>query len=734
MKAVDYALQYAALGWHVFPVHSIRKIKGERLCTCDDAKCTQQGKHPYSKLAPNGLKNATTDEKQIRQWWEIAPHANIGIATGKASGIVVVDVDTNELKGKRGEVTLAALEEKHGELPETVAAITGSGGMHYVFAYPDGVKKLKSASDALGKDIDSRADGGYIVAAPSLHISGRRYHWEGSSDPTEGAQLAPLPDWIAAMLSAPAREEAPQQGTVTLTDSEVRELRAALAYVDPDSRQSWLDVGMALHSTGAGNQAYGIWAEWSQSSEKYNAADQRRVWASFKSGGITRSTIFKAAQEAGWINTAKRAVGDDNVVEFSRDRPKKDKPDWMEQLARTDKGAIFATISNISLILRFDTRWKNVFGYDEFSLKIIKRRNPPFDVADTGEWSDSDDKKTTVWLSQNYGLRPTVSNVADAIQIVAEYNTYHPVRDYLNRLTWDGCARSKKWAITYLGAEDKPHTRYVAEKWLIAAVARIFKPGCKFDNVLILEGAQNAGKSLALSVLGNPWFSDTPFEIGSRDGFLAMRGHWIMELAELDSFNRAESTRAKHFFAASKDTYREPYGRRTVDVPRQCVFAGTTNQSEYLRDETGNRRYLPIACGEIDIKALDRDRDQLWAEVVKLFKDGESWWFEGVTPYVQEEQEARYSADAWERPISLWIDEQIKIHKAAGKPESTFFVSIDDVLSDCLKIKIGDWNRADQMRISGALQRLGFIRKRFNVENARVWGYGRRFLRGNHAV
>lgn len=732
MKApLDYALFYAGLGWRVFPVHTIREIKGKRWCSCSDAECEHQGKHPVAKLAPQGVKNATSAAPAIRKWWKVFPDANIGIATGRESGIVVIDVDTDESKGKVGADSLGALEEKHGRFPETVTVITGSGGLHYFFQYPALAEKIKSTTNALGQDIDSRGDGGYVVGVPSVHISAGQYLYEGSSDPTEGASLAPLPEWITDHLSSNGKQDhEPTHGPSQLGDVEVRELRSALAYVNPDDRQEWLNVGMALHSTGAGNQAFGIWTEWSQGSEKYNAADQRRVWASFKSGGITKSTIFQSAQSAGWINTAsKRVANGDNVVEFSRDRStKKEPPEWMTQLSRSERGAIHPCISNISLILRFDTRWGKVFGWDEFSMKIIKRRKPPFDIASTGEWEDSDDKKTTVWLSQNYGLRPTINNVADAIHIVAEYGTYHPIRDYLSRLKWDQQPRTKKWAITYLGAEDKPHTRYVAEKWLIAAVARVFQPGCKFDNVLILEGIQNGGKSSSLSILGGEWFSDTPFEIGSRDGFLAMRGHWIIELAELDSFNRAESTRAKHFFAASKDTYREPYGRRTIDVPRQCIFAGTTNQDEYLRDETGNRRYLPIACGDIDTDGLRRDRDQIWAEAVELYRGGEKWWFEGTTPYVAEEQEARYAQDAWEAQVKDWVNAKINIHKGSGQAMDKFFVTIADVLQNCLEIRIGDWTRADQMRVSGSLKRIGLHRRQFLIGDNRTWGYGLRFF------
>ena len=166
----------------------------------------------------------------------------------------------------------------------------------------------------------------------------------------------------------------------------------------------------------------------------------------------------------------------------------------------------------------------------------------------------------------------------------------------------------------FLGVPDSPFVRAVGAKWMISAVARIFKPGCKADCALILEGLQGLGKSTAARVIADPWFSDEIAEFGSKDAAMQLSGVWVIELAELDSMNRAGVDVVKSFISRSNDRFRPPYGRRVTEVRRQCVFVGTVNGNDYLKDETGGRRFWPVQCESIDIDALRRNRTQLWAE------------------------------------------------------------------------------------------------------------------------
>jgi putative DNA primase/helicase len=234
---------------------------------------------------------------------------------------------------------------------------------------------------------------------------------------------------------------------------------------------------------------------------------------------------------------------------------------------------------------------------------------------------------------------------------------------------------------------------------------------------MILEGAQGAGKSTAMSILGGEWFMDTPFALGDKDGFQAIRGKWIVELGELDSFNKAESTKAKQFFSASTDTYRESYGRRTNDVPRQCVFVGTTNQDEYLKDATGNRRYWPVACTKVDLEKLREIRDQLWAEAMFCYEAGDIWWVTpDEAPMFAEAQDERFVVDEWEGPILTWLEESQIGETTTGS----------EVLSGPLKLDAGHWGKPEQMRVGAIMHRLGWRRTRMPAlvkSGQRPWAY-----------
>lgn len=287
----EYALAYAALGLAVFPLHWVIERDGVLACSCGDTECRSRAKHP---LTLAGVKDASTDRSAIAAWWRQWPEANIGLALG---GLVVVDVDPRN----GGDVTLESLEAAHGKLPDSWLALTGGGGNHYVYRASDGV----TYPGKLGKGVDlKRGEGAYIVVEPSRHISGIAYAWEASSSPLDGAELASAPVWLAERVT-PALTAVARAAAGMIPPKRVIELRSALAYVDPDDRDNWVRVGMALHSTSAPN-AFALWTEWSQLSEKYNPADQRRVWNSFsnKPNGLHVEAIFAMAQDAGWVNPA----------------------------------------------------------------------------------------------------------------------------------------------------------------------------------------------------------------------------------------------------------------------------------------------------------------------------------------------------------------------------------------------------------------------------------------------
>lgn len=400
---------------------------------------------------------------------------------------------------------------------------------------------------------------------------------------------------------------------------------------------------------------------------------------------------------------------------------------------------------NVRLILEHDERWAGKLAYCDFSYRILKIGLPPLHNAARGEWTNADTADLRHWVAENYGFEPKAADVDDALMVVSQSNRIHPVQEYLDGLQHDGVARLDFWLFNYLGAQDIPDTdgdkppqsevdrrieylKRAGVKWMISAVARVMEPPCKADLVLILEGDQGLGKSTALNVLfSDSWFTDSPFHLGDKDAFEIIRGRWGVELAELDAFNKAESTRAKLFFTSKVDRFRPHYARRAEDFPRQCVFAGSTNQDQYLRDPTGNRRYVPILCEGIDLEALRRDRDQLWAEAMARYQSGEKWW---VTPedrpFFEPEQESRFNEDVWLPDVQAWLNADVQLTKN--------HFTLADIFDGALQVDPAHMDQQKQNRLVGILKRLGWRKRRRGGRDSRVWGYERPPQKGPDAA
>ena len=423
------------------------------------------------------------------------------------------------------------------------------------------------------------------------------------------------------------------------------------------------------------------------------------------------------------------------------------KPAWFNRLRQDLAGTPERNEANVIIALSSDVVFAGVLAFDEFAQEIVVRQPLPWDGPTQTfprPWEDADDVRTAEWL-QLRGVNVAPLVVGRAVGAVAREHRVHPVRDWLDHLRWDGIPRIQTWTSAYLGAEPTPFHHTIGALWMISAVARIFRPGVKADHMLILEGPQGARKSTALKVLaGEAWFTDELPELGSKDAALHMQGIWIVEIAELDAIGRAEVSRIKAFLTRTTDRFRPPYGRYTVEVPRQCVFAGTVNPDTYLRDETGNRRFWPLRCGTIDIAALARDRDQLWAEAVHRFREGAIWWIDdaAILAEATAAQEARYQADAWDARIDRWLTHDLRsVNRGhAGyenwqdeefeRAEPIRDVSVGEILEGALGIEPARWARAEQMRVSAYLKANGWERYRKRDEGGRhanrEWRYRNR--------
>jgi len=297
-----------------------------------------------------------------------------------------------------------------------------------------------------------------------------------------------------------------------------------------------------------------------------------------------------------------------------------DDTNWLKRLEMNKQGEYLCTIENVRLILTHDPNLKGITGYNLFNFKLTVLRSVPWRkvTSDTNTWADVDDSGLRHYLEKIYGITGS-PKIDDAVEIVQETNKFHPVRDYLDMLEWDGIERLDRLFIDYLGAEDAEYVRTVTRKMLTAAVARIYKPGIKFDYMIVLVGSQGLGKSYSLKVLGKEWYSDSFSTVNGKEAYEQLHGNWILEMAELTAAKRTEVEAVKHFISKQEDIYRAAYAKRTKTYARQCIFFGTTNDPEFLRDRTGNRRFWPVQCGDSFIakdifKELPEEVDQIWAE------------------------------------------------------------------------------------------------------------------------
>lgn len=308
---------------------------------------------------------------------------------------------------------------------------------------------------------------------------------------------------------------------------------------------------------------------------------------------------------------------------------------WMSQLRYTKDDKIkSSSILNAELIISNDSNLKDTIGYNEFSGSIHLLKNSPWINRNAGQWEDSFESALQSYIEQNYNVVIDGTKLHNAIVNVARRNKFNPVKDRIERQVWDGVERVETFFIDLLGVDDNLYTREVTKRWIVGSVARIYKPGIKFELVPILSGKQGIGKSTAPSLLyTDDYFSDTLESLGeNKDDYLQLRNNVILELGELASLGKTKITKAKNFISGRYDDIRLPYERNTVKWARHCVFIGTTNDGEYLKDLTGERRFYPLPCRnkpKLNVfKMADDYFLQVLAEAKVLFDKGQRIYFD----------------------------------------------------------------------------------------------------------
>jgi predicted P-loop ATPase len=365
-------------------------------------------------------------------------------------------------------------------------------------------------------------------------------------------------------------------------------------------------------------------------------------------------------------------------------------------------------------ILEEDARFAQSIAYNALTSHVDMLRPFPWRTSSgVSRWRDRDDFALTALLQQEFGLRVSVRHVHQAVIAVAQKYRIDPLEDYLAALEWDGTPRLDAWLVRYLGADDTRFVRAAGPRFIIGAVARALCPGSQLDTVLVLEGKQGIGKSSAVRILGSPeWTCDDLRNVNGKDAALQLRGRWFVEVPELEAMKHSHGSRINSFFSRRVDSLRPPYGRRTEYYPRRCVFIATTNEGAYLSDQTGGRRFWPVRCGLIRLKALQRDRDQLFAEAVARYREGEVWWLEPEEERLAARaQELRLVRDEWMEVIDQYVGDESQ-------------VALGDVLINALGLGTGKWAGQVQSRAVQLLILLGFEKRRVRDETGRrVWRY-----------
>ena len=361
------------------------------------------------------------------------------------------------------------------------------------------------------------------------------------------------------------------------------------------------------------------------------------------------------------------------------------------QTMRDGSEKVAKTISNLIVMLKRDKRWKKKIWLNEFS-KAIFFKDRMLEDTDYTEIRES--------IENNYGVEFSIAAVAEACAYIAKLNGKNPLVDWLNDTIWDGTPRMDEWVIR-------------AEKWLIQAIARAYSPGCKADCVLILVGPQGARKSTTFRILASSeYFGDTTMDIGTTNAYMQIHRAWIYEVAELDGIRKARNSSVKAFLSAQEDIFRPPYGHNAVAWKRHTSFCGTTNKAEFIADATGSRRFWPLHVGKMDFKWTEHNREQLWAEAVVAYKNGERWWLEDETQEALNTQSSEFRQyDPWQEILERYIS-----HNGIGS-------STTDLMEQALKLEKYQMTKVSEMRVADIMRQLGYerVRRRVFGDRKYVW-------------
>lgn len=398
---------------------------------------------------------------------------------------------------------------------------------------------------------------------------------------------------------------------------------------------------------------------------------------------------------------------------------------WQKHLVRTESGAAKATLANIVAVLDLHPYWRDKLKLDLRSHQIRKCGVPVGEPI--GMFGDADAVEVAAWMGRPDTLKFSASTtqVRDAVLAVASRRPFNPLVEWLDTLAWDGEERIPTFFSDFCGSPQNEYTSAVAWSFFGGAIARARKPGSKVDLMLVLEGSQGARKtSLLIALAGPEYYAEAMESPAQKDFYQSLQGRWIIEIAEMQSFSRVEVAKVKQAITAQWDFYRPSYGHFAQNYPRQCVFVGTTNEDDYLRDATGARRFLPVRVADIDVEAVLGVRDQLWAEADAKYKRGDAYW--RLPASAQAEQDARYQEDSWLDVMVRWLDGKAPDERYPdGIAAIIKETNTTQLLNKAIGVETGKHGKTEQQRIGSIMRRLGWARVQKRIDGRVHWVYRR---------
>lgn len=421
--------------------------------------------------------------------------------------------------------------------------------------------------------------------------------------------------------------------------------------------------------------------------------------------------------------------------------------DWMGKMEADKNGKIKSTVNNVLLVLRNDPRVRRKLALDEFRHREVALGKLPWRAGGVQPYLVDADDSGLRWFMEYYYEITGETKIRDGVATVINENKFHPVRNYLNDLGWDGVKRIDTILIDYLGAEDSDYVRAVSRKFMVAAVRRVFEPGCKFDYVPVLQGPQGSYKSTFIKNLGREWYSDSFTTVQGTSAYEQVQGVWLLEMGELAGLKKAEVNAIKHFISKQEDQFRPAYGRKTEIFKRQCIFIGTTNEDEFLSDSTGNRRFWPVKVAvnnsryRVDEDMTDYLVGQLWGEAVYLYKAGETTYFDRETEELAKEQQSQHTEEDdrigiiieyLNTPITEdWVSKELyerrnyyldpAFRNTGTVPRNR--VSVAEIWYECFKRDIADMTTFNTKKIHSIMKNLNGWEPR-NSKKSRCGPYG----------